>query len=245
MDSQYWSHLPSVVNKDNFDPIFSCLIFLCKRLTVSMYGKSYPSRRMSCIFTNSDKEKQNKAFDHIPVIKKHYKQTPKFDWDDACSEIKNIRNIIETKCGIKTEYVLCHIYFTGFQDEEGTLNLYDDNIGWHNDKEALKTDVVSVSLGSSRTFEIKAIGSDDVNKIYLKSGDLLHMFGCREGRESCQQKYVHRVPKMSVKDLKRYIIEEKELNMPKMRHTYENVYKYMHDEGISPIRINLTFRKFE
>ncbi len=71
-----------------------------------------------------------------------------------------------------------------------------DTIGWHNDKEALNTPVVSISLGATRKFRFRKIKDKEgkINKVgyekelLLKSGDCLFM------KDSCQKIYKHCVP---------------------------------------------------
>lgn len=82
------------------------------------------------------------------------------------------------------------------------LNLYEDggmSVGWHSDDEVLfqgkHTDImiISLSLGQTRTFEIRVDHPEDGeranHKIPLRSGDVMTMEGMT------QKYYKHRVPK--------------------------------------------------
>lgn len=82
------------------------------------------------------------------------------------------------------------------------LNLYENggmSVGWHADDEGLfqgkvgDCAIVSLSLGQTRTFELRLNGPDDgkqaAERIHLESGDLMTMEGLT------QKYYQHRVPK--------------------------------------------------
>lgn len=78
------------------------------------------------------------------------------------------------------------------------LNYYQNGqqrIGFHSDREEIgrTTPVISISLGTSRTFYIRAKSNavQDRTTILLQSGSLL----CMEN--TCQQYYVHAIPKES------------------------------------------------
>lgn len=75
------------------------------------------------------------------------------------------------------DYVLCHYYPDG-----------NASINWHNDKEALDSDVVSVSFGSQRYFRFRLIGKTKgwIDQFELEHGDVFHMLcGCQRKLEHC------------------------------------------------------------
>ncbi len=167
-----------------------------------------------------------------------YKETPAFTWEDAPAGLLETRAKIEEEYGIRFDYVLSHVYRDG-----------NDHIGFHRDKEALNTDVVSVSFGASRRFQLRPVGAKLVVANYtLSHGDTFHMKGTTKEQKGCQQLYKHRVPKMDIQDLVRHI-EGCGLALPKGRKTYKAlnsiVAKNRDREGVDPVRINFTFRKFE
>ena len=78
------------------------------------------------------------------------------------------------------------------------INLYSNGsqgVGWHSDDEQIfgnagdNVTIISLSLGATRTFEVKRKGTDDVLACFLKAGDVLIMSG------QFQRFYVHRIPK--------------------------------------------------
>lgn len=75
------------------------------------------------------------------------------------------------------------------------LNLYrdrDDQVGWHADDESSlgqTPTIASVSLGGSRTFEMRHTGSGETVAIELEHGSLVVMYG------DAQSAWRHRVPK--------------------------------------------------
>lgn len=82
------------------------------------------------------------------------------------------------------------------------MHLYPDEkagISWHNDREAMKTPIISISLGDTRKFRLRPITE---TKLYsteyeLNHGDLFLM------KTGCQTQYKHCVPGESSKKLPR------------------------------------------
>lgn len=94
--------------------------------------------------------------------------------------IDTIRDYIKNTFGIQCDYCLVHLYLDG-----------EAGIAWHNDKEALNSNVVSVSFGATRVFRLRNIGQTQgwVGSFNLNSGDLFIM------GPLCQQKYEHTIIK--------------------------------------------------
>ena len=91
---------------------------------------------------------------------------------------------IQSVTGLALEFDCCNAnrYSTGMQA-----------CGWHSDHEALFRhkdgfDIVSLSIGVSRYFELQKISSGAFKRILLDDGDLLWMAG------DCQRYYKHRIP---------------------------------------------------
>jgi len=83
-------------------------------------------------------------------------------------------------------WVLCHIYPTG-----------GSTIGYHSDREALHTYVVSMSIGATRKFRFRKRGATKgfEYQLDLADGDVLVM------KPGCQSKYAHSLIKEAkVKD---------------------------------------------
>lgn len=85
------------------------------------------------------------------------------------------------------------------QPNSCNVNLYYNqraSVGWHSDNEAIfqskfrDCTIISLSLGASRRFEVKRMGTEEPEKeIWLNNGDLMTMEGL------FQKYYLHRVPK--------------------------------------------------
>jgi hypothetical protein len=241
MQTKYWSYVPGLISSPDkvFDDMLPQLEKVCKSITLSMYGKSFPSRRVSCLYSESVEkvaaraDAKNRGFD--------YKDTPAYMWSSAPKSLLQIRDLVEEFFEIKTDYVLCHIY-RGLPDNKKPGS---DNIGWHNDKEALDSDVVSISLGATRKFQFRHINDKEIcDELELNSGDVVHMHGPREGQLCCQRKYKHRVPEMGLKDLIQHI-KSRGIEVPEGRKTYETIGEIIRENNIPPSRINLTFRQYE
>lgn len=171
-ESEYYSYIPSF-SKDRFDKLYPELVNKCSTYSFKLFNKQVTPKRISCVFLSKN---TSEGRDNIEDYT--YSSIPYFDWEES-SEIMKIKKRIENFIGKKFDYCLAHIYNNG-----------EANIGWHNDREALNTSVVSISFGATRKFRLRKIerknGWDD--QIYLKSGDLLHMF------PGCQKVYKHTVP---------------------------------------------------
>jgi len=97
-------------------------------------------------------------------------------WDES-PLIMLLKKLVETYCGREVDYCLAHIYTDG-----------SATIGWHNDSEALKSDVLSLSFGAPRKFRFRKIGTTKgwEHEQVLGNGDLFHMHrGCQEVYEHC------------------------------------------------------------
>ena len=127
--------------------------------------------RKSCFFTHDLEE----ARKFLP----NYNYLNGYLWDKSPLASK-LKEEIERKFHVKFDYVLVHIY------EDG-----EANIGWHNDKESLFEQIISVTFGQTRKFRLKPIGqmkgwSDEYK---LGDGDVFHMHA------GCQLNFTHTVPK--------------------------------------------------
>ena len=109
----------------------------------------------------------------------------------------------------------------------------------------LNSNVISVSLGTTRKFQFSKLGKKHVtDELILNSGDVVHMHGPRGMQVSCQRIYEHRVPPMSITDLVQHI-KQNNIPIPEGRKTYESLSRIISKHNIPPTRINLTFRQFE
>jgi alkylated DNA repair dioxygenase AlkB len=113
----------------------------CQRYDWERNGKIYTSNRASCIFT--DRKERSFYGDSIKS----------YPWNESAI-LQQIREKIASKFDLKFDYVLVHIY------EDGR-----DNINYHFDREALNSNIASVSFGVARKFRFRKIGQ---NKGYEK-----------------------------------------------------------------------------
>ena len=163
--SEWWTYTPGLFNPDLFPHLYTEISNLCGSYKVTVYGKEYDSKRMSCYISSSDHDLG-------------YNGMLSFDWT-VVPIISEIRTVIEKFLETKYDYCLVHIYRDG-----------NDNIGWHNDKEALDSDIASVSFGATRKFRFRKIGQTTgfAEEILLNNGDLVHM------KIGCQRRFKHCVP---------------------------------------------------
>lgn len=248
---KYWSYAPELIPnpKEVFERLLPQIEAKAKTYTIKMYGKEFESRKVSCLFAPNAEEVGERA--NAKSKEFNYSETPAYEWSDTPQEVLDIKNLLEEFYGYRTDYVLCHIYrgITKKEKKGKTVTeVGQDYIGWHNDKEATTSEIFSVSLGAPRKFQFRKIEKKDVeDEIRLKNGDVVHMFGSREGDatvESCQTLYKHQVPQMTIPDLVQHI-EDCGLSPPPGRKTYTNLASFIEENDIAPDRINLTFRQFE
>lgn len=171
VENEWWDYYPVFFDPYILNIIYSEVSQTCKIHKINIYGKIYDSKRMSCYFTFLERESPNSR-------NYNYNNLPAFEWN-LSPTISTIKEIIEKYMKTYYDYCLVHIYRDG-----------NDNIGWHNDEEALNTDVVSVSFGNTRKFRFRKIGKTSgwETEIFLNGGDLLHM------KNGCQRQYKHCVP---------------------------------------------------
>ena len=129
------------------------------------------NNRKSCFFTG-DIEQARKFLPSYGYVNAYL-------WEGS-PLISRLKKEVEELIQTSFDYCLVHIY------EDGQAN-----IGWHNDKESLFEEIVSVSLGQKRKFRLKPFGQKSgwIAEYLLGEGDLFHM------EKGCQLSYVHTVPK--------------------------------------------------
>lgn len=249
IDKTFWKVEPKLVSctEDEFSALLSDMIPVCKPGKYNIFGKSVLSPRTSCIFVPD--------VQHAKALAKsssnfNYSTTPTYEWDKAPTKIISIKKQLEKYYNLVFDYVLVNIYHSR-----------KDSIGLHNDEEAMKTDIISVSLGSKRRFSLvqavdtgKYLGqggaNDDEDKkgfkhnYTLTNGDVVHMKGPSDKNISCQYVFKHTIHKMNVGDLTDHVTG-KGIDIPKGRKKYEILDSLIEQNNIAPARINLTFRKYE
>ena len=138
------------------------------------------TKRRSCLFN----------LHSIDIFQKGYTNIPYYLASEVPKSLDEIRTIVEKITGQIFDYVLVHLYENG-----------KSGISWHNDSEAHRSYIASLSLGATRKFRFKEIGKRTGYdyEFSLKSGDLLVMN--KRGPENdfigCQDKFYHTVPQES------------------------------------------------
>ncbi len=227
-----WKYIPGLFpqsEKDYFSEIYEGIKDKVAVYYHTIYGKTYEVKKVSCIFTSKEYTENfgNKADAKSNLF--GYDQTPSFAWETAPQTLLDVKNQIQELFDFKSDYVLVHIY----RDRH-------DNIGYHNDKEALDSPVCSISFGCTRIFELKEIGrkgNECDYQYHLYSGDVFYM------KKGCQKKYVHRIPPMKLIDIKD-ILGENDIDTNKIKKNFDEYEKVAENNGIDFRRINLTFRQF-
>ena len=167
-----FTHYPRCLDNIAFEHIYEELKDMCRRYDNLIKGKIYPSRRLSCVFSNLEDKFQGDAKSGLFS----YTQLTNFNWTSA-PIVHYIKIYLEIMLETYFDYCLAHIY------EDGS-----DIINWHHDKEALYSDVVSVSFGANRKFRLRHIGETKSYKyeFLLRNGDIFHMLnGCQRELEHC------------------------------------------------------------
>lgn len=178
---EYYTYIPNPFGKLNLcDVLHQDIQDKCTTYNISHISPTASSRRISCFFTSKERKKE---VDQLA----YYGKLEVFEWKE--SKILNlIRNFATDLLDIEFDYCLVHIYRDG-----------NDCIGWHCDKEALNSEVLSMSFGATRKFRIKRNRKDKgwEEEFSLKNGDLFLM------KTGFQRKYVHSVPiEKRVKDFR-------------------------------------------
>ena len=151
----------------------------CVKEFTPIVASATNNTRRSCFFTH-DLEQARKFLPSYGYLNGYL-------WETSPLATK-LKEEIERKFGIKFDYVLVHIY------EDG-----EANIGWHNDKESLFEEIISVSFGQARKFRIKPIGQMKgwLEEYQLGDQDVFHMHA------GCQLQFTHTVPKeLTVKGIR-------------------------------------------
>jgi hypothetical protein len=169
---QYFTYYPKYFSKISFDDIYAELKDKCHTYNFNIKGKIYEAKRYSCVFSNcvEKADAQSKVFS--------YTQLDCFSWESS-PLIEYIKTKLEMYLNTNFDYCLAHYYGNG-----------QKSINWHNDRESIKKDVVSVSFGATRKFRFREIGQKQgwIKEFHLAHGDVFHMLG------GCQEEFEHCVP---------------------------------------------------
>ena len=171
---QLYSYVPGFCREINFSTIYSKLDQLCDRPMMDYgTGKLYPNPRKSCVFVKTDNvEKdyknmctlQDYGYTKYPI---YFMKQPDYlnKTITAPDEFMYVYNKICNYTNVSFGYTLVHIYENG-----------KDYMGYHNDKEALNSNVCSISLGETRKFRFRPFDNKkNMTEYKLNHGDLFWM----------------------------------------------------------------------
>lgn len=196
----YWIYINNAVHPNYFNLVYNEIDKKCHTYKVKMYNRVFDSKRRSCVLISE--KVVNKLAKGGSTFQ--YSDVPNCEWNCSPSICK-IKHYVESLTSLTFDFCLVNIYKNG-----------DDYIGYHSDKNADKSCVLSISLGCPRKFRFRK--KEDTSgfdyEFTMESGDLLIMLGPTKDNNyiGCQSIYKHSVP-----------IEKKK----------------------SEPRINLTFRQFQ
>lgn len=172
---KYWSYRKEYIENIDYDVFYDKMLALTKATFGTFMGKTYEVARRSCVFCDEETilkiKSGSKQFSYLDI--------GSYTWVKS-SIIRKIKRQVEEFTGETYDYCLVNIYRNG-----------TDYIPWHNDKEALNSGVVSVSLGQRRKFRLRKLSETTgfEKEFSLGQGDLLYM------KPGCQANYKHCVPK--------------------------------------------------
>ncbi|MBD2451366.1 alpha-ketoglutarate-dependent dioxygenase AlkB [Nostoc sp. FACHB-152] len=162
------AYYPDFLTKQEADELYRHALELqWQQNTIRMLGKTMPVPRLECIYGDE-------GCDYLYSKSVLLKPLP---WTSLLAQL---RDRITAATGYSFRIVIGNQYRSG-----------QDSIGWHNDNEAsmgLDPAIASISLGSVRKFQIKAIGGKPTG-FWLEHGSLLVML------PGCQTTHLHQVPK--------------------------------------------------
>ena len=158
------------------------------------------SSRQSCVCIDDDLADNFNLYD-----------LPTFYWTE---NIKKIKTKIIEKYHTVINYGLVHYY----ADDKS-------NIAWHSDKEALKSNIYSISIGGIRRFSLRDKLTKKVFDFNLYDGDLFIM------KIGCQDKYEHCIKSVKQFNIPRISITFRQIEKPLCYFIYDpfNISAYILD----------------
>ena len=170
VESDDWEYHPNVFQDLATDDILSeCRSLLSNQREYQ--GKVQKITRLSVVFT------ENEGMFRLRLPS--YRDMKVVNWNLSPTTEK-LRARLEERIGHRFDYTLFHLYEDG-----GAV------INWHNDKEALDSDIASVSFLTRRRFLIRRLGATKGydHEYHLGKGDFFYM------KKGMQRRYEHCIPK--------------------------------------------------
>lgn len=149
------------------------------------------SSRKSCVCLDHELKKTFNIY-KLPLV----------DWTLTINEIKN--SILTNYSNLyPIDYGLVHYYENS-----------ESNISWHSDREALKSNIYSISIGGTRCFCLREKNTKKVISFNLFDGDLFVM------KIGCQDKYDHCIKSINIFNEPRISITFRQIETPTLYYTY-------------------------
>ena len=162
-----------------------------------LFDEIYPyleinSSRKSCVCLDHELKKTFNIY-KLPLV----------DWTLTINEIKN--SILTNYSNLyPIDYGLVHYYENS-----------DSNISWHSDREALNSNIYSISIGGTRCFCLREKNTKKIISFNLFDGDLFVM------KIGCQDKYDHCIKSINLFNSPRISITFRQIENPCLYYIYD------------------------
>ena len=220
----YWQWV-DMLKPELYDVLYDLLNEKCKRGKWKIHEKIFREPKRSIIIDENGEPEEIK--DGIQL-----EAHPSYTWKDF-PIIKDIGNMIYKEFGLDEDFDYC------------LVNIYDDGkdgIGWHSDREAGDSDIMSVSLGCTRDFAFRSIyktnngGRCKPFKLDNINSTSLNCPSGPNGRIIYKSEFVEKLPLESGD-----VVYMKKGCQKVLKHT---LCKTSSKKKIITPRINLTYRKY-
>lgn len=149
--------------------------------------------RKSCVCVDDDVREKFNIY-NLPLI----------DWTDTIENIKN--KILNEYNNNSIDYGLVHYY----HDDKSVIN-------WHSDREALRSNIYSISLGNPRRFCLRDKITKKVYTFDLYDGDLIVM------KKGCQERFEHCIKSIKMFNKPRISITFRKLEETLLYYVYDKI----------------------
>ena len=164
-------YIPNFLTPTEADEFYNhCQNFNWQQNNIKIMGKTMPVPRLECMYGDAGCSylySKSVLLEPLP-------------WN---AELLELRSLIQSTTNYSFNIALCNRYRNG-----------KDSVGWHNDNEpsmGVSPAIASLSLGSTRKFQLKSNGGGKAINFWLEHGSLLLML------PGCQEEWVHQLPKTS------------------------------------------------
>ena len=164
-------YFPNFLSATTANELFHyCQALNWQQNNITLMGKTMPVPRLECSYGDNG---CNYFYSNSVLLEP-------LPWT---AELLELRSLIQSTTNYRFNIVICNRYRNG-----------KDSIGWHADKEpsmGKSPANASLTLGSTRKFQLKPNSDGKSTDLWLEHGSLLLM------QPECQKAWVHQVPKTS------------------------------------------------